>query len=400
MSEQPPLPLEGLRILDIATVIGGPGVATRLGDFGADVIKVEHPVTGDTTRAFGWRVAGVSLWWKHIGRNKRPVTLRLSDPRGQELLLRLVERADVLVESFRAGTLERWNLAPERLLERNPRLIVLRISAFGQTGPYAHRPGFGTIAEAMSGLAHMTGDADGPPTLPPVALADEVAALLGAFAVMVAIHARDRSGAGQVIDQSLFEGLFGITGPVAAAFDRLGLVSGRHGSRLPYVAPRNTYRTADGRWVALSGTSQSVAERILAAVGRPELARDARFSTNDARIENVEALDAIIGEWVGARTLQEAMTTFEAHGAAASPIYDIQQIWSDLQYRARDTIVRVPDDELGEVALPDAQPRLSETPGRIRHAGLPKGAANRDVFHGELGIDAEELRRLTDDGVI
>jgi crotonobetainyl-CoA:carnitine CoA-transferase CaiB-like acyl-CoA transferase len=401
MSEERPMPLEGVRVLDVATVIGGPGAATRLGDFGADVVKVEHPVTGDITRTFGWRAGGVALWWKHLSRNKRPITLRLSDERGRDLLLRLVERSDVLVESFRPGTLERWGLGPDVLLGRNPRLVVLRVSGFGQTGPYAHRPGFGTLAESMSGFVHMNGDPDGPPLLPPVALADEVAGLLGAFAVMVAIYHRDaRGGRGQVIDQSLFEGLFGITGPVAAAFDRLGLVTGRHGSRLPYVAPRGAYRTSDERWVAVSGTSQSVAERIFAAMGKPKLARDARFATNEARLKNADELDGIVAEWIEAHTLQEVMAAFEAHQAAASPVYDIQQIATDLQYRSRGTLVRVPDDELGEVVIPDVQPRLSETPGRVRHPGLPLGSANREVFVDELGLGGAELERLRADGVI
>jgi crotonobetainyl-CoA:carnitine CoA-transferase CaiB-like acyl-CoA transferase len=400
MTDPSPLPLEGIRVLDVSTVIGGPGVATRLGDFGADVIKVEDPRGGDTTRHFGWKVHGTALWWKLIGRNKRPVTLKLSDPRGQDILLRLAEDADVLVESFRPGTLERWNLGPERLHERNPRLIIVRISGFGQTGPYAHRPGFGTLAEAMSGYAHMTGDPDGPPLLPPVALADEVAALLGAFATMVALFHRERSGAGQVIDQSLFEGLFGITGPVATAFDRLGLVTGRHGNRLPYVAPRNTYRTADDRWIALSGTSQSVADRILSAIGRADLLSDPRFATNEARVEHVDELDEVIGDWIGRHSLQQAMTAFEAHEAAASPIYDIREIFADLQYRARGTLVRLPDEELGDVVLPEVQPRLSETPGRVRHPGLPLGAANDEVLGDLLGIPEEERSRLRQDGVI
>ncbi len=394
------MPLQGLRVIDAATVIGGPGAATRLGDFGADVIKVEHPVMGDTTRAFGWRVAGVALWWKHLSRNKRPITLKLSDRRGRDLLLRLVETADVLIESFRPGTMERWGLGPEELVARNPRLVMLRISGFGQTGPYARRPGFGTLAESLSGFVHMNGEADGPPLLPPIALADEVAALLGAFSVMVALHHRERSGAGQVIDQSLFEGLFGLTGPLALAYDRLGLVTGRHGGRLPYVAPRNSYRTSDDRWVALSGTSQSVADRIFAAIERPELAADPRFATNEARLDHVEELDRILSEWIGAHTLQEVMAAFEAHEATASPIYDVQQIFADMQYRARDTLVRVEDEELGDVLLPDVQPRLSETPGRHRHAGLPLGSANHDVFADELGLSEEELERLRDEGVV
>jgi crotonobetainyl-CoA:carnitine CoA-transferase CaiB-like acyl-CoA transferase len=395
------MPLEGLRVLDLATVIGGPGAATRLGDFGADVIKVEHPITGDTTRAFGWRVGGVALWWKHLSRNKRPITLKLSDPRGRDLLLRLAERSDVLIESFRPGTLERWGLGPDELLSRNPKLVVLRISGFGQTGPYAHRPGFGTLAESLSGFVHMNGDPDGPPLLPPIALADEVAALLGAFAVMVALHHRDREdGPGQVIDQSLFEGLFGITGPVALAYDRLGLVTGRHGSRLPYVAPRGAFRTADERWVAISGTSQSVADRIFEAIERPDLSSDPRFATNEGRLDNVEELDAVIAEWIGAHTLQEVMAAFEANEAAASPIYDVQQIFADLQFGARGTLVRIPDDDLGEVILPEVQPRLSVTPGRLRHAGLGMGAANRAVYVDDLGLTEEELERLRAEGVV
>ncbi|HJV03642.1 MAG TPA: CoA transferase [Actinomycetota bacterium] len=399
MTEAPPL--EGIRVLDIATVIGGPGTAARLGDFGADVIKVEHPDRGDTTRSLGWRVHGTTLWWKVIGRNKKPITLRLSDPRGRDLLLRLAETADVLIESFRPQTLERWRLGPEVLLERNPRLVILRISGFGQTGPYARRPGFGTLAEAISGYVHITGEPDGPPVLPPVALADEVAAILGAYAVMLALYRRDREGGtGQVIDLSLFESLFGLTGPVATAYDRLGLVWGRHGNRLPYVAPRNVYPTADDRWVAVSGTSQSVAERIFAAIGRPQLARDPRFATNEARVENVEELDELIEEWTRAHTLQEVMAAFEGHEAAASPIYDIQQIDSDLQYRARGTVVRVEDEELGDVALPDVQPRLSATPGRIRHAGLPLGSANREVYVEELGLSEEDFEQLRTEGVL
>jgi crotonobetainyl-CoA:carnitine CoA-transferase CaiB-like acyl-CoA transferase len=395
------LPLQGIRVIDAGTVIGAPGVATRLSDFGADVVKVEQPGTGDTTRSFGWRVGGVALWWKLIGRNKRPITLRLSHPRGQELMLRLIERADVLVESFRPGTLERWNLSPETLLERNPKLVLLRISGFGQTGPYAHRPGFGTLAEAMSGYSHISGEPDGPPQLPPVALADEVAALLGAFATMVALYHRDRNdAAGQVIDLALFESLFGITGPVALAFDRLGLVTGRHGNRLPYVAPRNTYRTIDERWIALSGTSQSIAERILRAIGRADLISDPRFATNEARVLHVDELDEIIAEWVGRHTMQEAMAAFEAHEAAASPIYDIREIFADLQYRSRGTLVRVPDEDLGDVVLPDVQPRMSATPGRVRHPGLPLGAANDDILGGELGLSSEELDALRDQGVV
>jgi len=249
----PHLPLEGVRVLDLGTVVAGPGVAARLGDFGAEVIKVELPNGGDTARSLGWSTKGVALWWKWLGRNKRPITLALGHPRGQELLVRLAEGADVLVESFRPGTLERWNLGPERLLQTNARLVVLRVSGFGQTGPYREPPGVGTLAEALSGFAHMNGFPDGPPVLPPIALADEVAALLGAFAVMVALYHRDvRNGAGQVIDLSLFEALFQALGPLPAAYESLGIVPGRTATAIAYAAPRAAYPTSAGRWVALS----------------------------------------------------------------------------------------------------------------------------------------------------
>ena len=396
-----PLPLEGIRVLDIATVIAGPGVCARLADFGADVVKIEHPVIGDTSRNLGWTVQGIALWWKHISRNKRPITLNLSHPEGQELLLRLVETSDALVESFRPGTLEKWNIPPERLQERNPKLVILRNSAFGQTGPYAKRPGFGTLAEAISGIAAMTGFPEHGPLLPPIALADEVAAILGAYAVMVALYHRDvHDGPGQVIDVSLFESLFQITGPMAAAYEKLGIVEERRGNRLNFAAPRGAYETKDGKWVALSGTAQSVAERILTAIGHADLITDERFSTNSARLENVEELDRLIQEWMSQHNLNQVLEAFEREDAALAPIYDIEQIYEDPQYAARGTIIHVEDEELGDIPLAGPQPRLSETPGRIRHAGLPRAAANEEIYKKELGLTDEELQRLEDEGVI
>ncbi len=395
------LPLEGVRILDVATVIAGPGTTARLSDFGADVIKVEHPVTGDTARSLGWKAGDVSLLWKHVGRNKRPITLNLSDPRGQDLLRRLVDGADVVVESFRPGTLERWNLAPERLLELNPRLVVLRTSGFGQTGPYSPRPGFGSLAESLSGMAHMTGFPDGPPVLPAVALADEVAGLLGAFAVMVALYHRDaRGGAGQVIDLSLVESLFGLVGPIAAVYDTLGVVPGRIGNRIVYSAPRGAFRTRDGTWVTISGTSQAVAERILTAIGRADLLDDPRFATNQARLANVDELDRVIEAWFAERDLAEVLEVMEAHHAAAAPILDAAGIVADPHYVARGTLQRLPDDELGSVLLARPHPLFSDTPGRIAHPGLPAGAANDDVYRQELGLTEEELDDLRAGGVI
>ena len=393
------MPLDGLRVVELATIVAGPSTGKYLADFGAEVVKVEHPRTGDTTRNLGYTVHGVSLWWKLVGRNKKPVTLNLSHPKGQNIATRLLSGADVLIENFRPGTLERWNLGPGAIEKVNPRLIVLRISGFGQTGPYAHQPGFGTLAESISGVAHLSGFPDGPPMLPAIALADEVAGLVGAYAVMMALHERERSGRGQVIDASLFESLFQITGPLALAYDQLGVVMGRLGNRIAYSAPRNAYRTADDRWVGVSGTAQSVAERTFRAIERPELIDDPRFATNGARLSNVGALDGIIGDWIGAHTLDEVMDAFEREDAAAAPIYDARQIFEDPQYAARGTIATVPDAELGEVRMQDVTPRFSRTPGHIRHAGLPLGAANEEVY-GALGIEAAELEALRADGVI
>lgn len=388
----------------MATVIAGPGVTARLADFGADVIKVELPGSGDSTRNLGWSSRGVSLWWKWLGRNKRSVTLNLSHPKGADLLVRLIESADVLVESFRPGTLERWGLGPERLMERNPALVVLRTSAFGQTGPYRGRPGFGTLAESMSGIAHMTGSPEGPPLLPPVPLADEVSGILGAFAVMVALYDRDRESEGrgrrgQVIDLSLAEAVFQLTGPLAAAYDALGVVPGRAGSRMPYLAPRGAYPTMDGRWVGVTGTTEETARRIFRAIGREDLAHDPRFSSNAARVENADALDDLIQEWTSRRTLSDVIRAFEQQEAPAAPIYDIAQVAADPHYRERGTLVRVWDEELGDVLLPDVQPRLAATPGRVRHAGPRKGSANAEVY-GDLGVNDEQLEALRREGVV
>ena len=394
-------PLHGIRVIDLGRHQAGPRCAQVLARLGAEVIKVEHPAQGDTARNLGWRSGDVSLLWKHVGRNKRPITLNLSDERGQDLLLRLVETADVLVESFRPGTLERWNLAPDRLLERNRRLVVLRTSGFGQTGPYAPRPGFGSLAESLSGLAHMTGFPDGPPVLPAVALADEVAGLMGAFGVMVALYHRDaRGGPGQVIDLSLVESLFSLVGPIAAVYDTLGVIPGRIGNRIVYSAPRGAFRTRDGRWVAISGTSQSVATRILTAIGHADLLEDARFATNQARLANVDELDRVVEAWFAEHDLDEVLALMEEHHAAAAPILDAAGIVADPHYLARGTLERHPDDELGSVLLAKPHPVLSETPGRVAHPGLPAGAANDEVFGKELGLGAEELDELREGGVI
>jgi len=290
--------LEGVRVIDMATLIAGPTAAKYLADFGADVIKVERPDGGDTARTMGWQKDGVSLWWKNLGRNKRAMTLDLKQAEHLAAFRHLVATADVLVENFRPGTLERLGLAPPDLLLLNPRLVILRISGFGQDGPYRDRAGFGTLAEAMSGFVYINGHEEMPPVLPPVAIADEVTGLFGAMAILIALRHRDRTGEGQVIDLSLVESLFATLGPLPTVYDQLGQVAERMGSRIGYSAPRGCYPTKDGRWLALSGTAHSVAVRILQAIGRGDLLDDPRFATTHARVENVQALDAIIGEWI------------------------------------------------------------------------------------------------------
>jgi formyl-CoA transferase len=394
-----PGPLGGLRVLDAATLFAGPMIAMFLGDFGADVVKIEHP-RGDPVRLHGHAKDGVGLWWKLVGRNKRAVTLDLSQPDGQALFGRLVDTADVLVENFRPGTLERWGLDPARLLARRPGLVVVRTTGFGQFGPYARRPGFGTLAESMSGFAHVTGQPDGPPTLPPLALADGIAGLAGTMAVMFALYHRDaRGGGGQVIDLAIIEPILTILGAQPTVYDQLGIVQQRAGNRAPGNAPRNTYRTRDGRWVAISSSTQSIAERVVRLVGRPDLIDQPWFASGAERARHTEVLDAAVGDWIAARDLDEVVRAFEAAEAAVAPIYDVADVMRDPQYRALGSILTVPDEDLGAVKMQNVLFRMLATPGRIRWAGRRLGQDNEAVF-GELGVSGDELRELRDRRVV
>lgn len=394
----PELALEGVRVVDAASLFAGPVIATLLGDHGADVVKVEHPA-GDNLRTLGWNKDGVSLWWALVGRNKRSVTLKLSDPVGAEAMRRLLAEADVFVENFRPGTLERWGLGPDVLLEANPRLVVVRTTGFGQDGPYRDRPGFGTLAESMSGFAHINGYPDGPPTLPPFALGDGVAALTGAFAVMAALWAREHGGSGQVIDLSIYEPLFWILGPQASVYDQLGIVQGRTGNRAPFTSPRNAFQASDGRWLGLSGSSQSIAERIMRLVGREDLIEQPWFADHTGRLEHHDELDSAIGAWIAARTSDEVVAAFERAEAAIAPVLSIEDIARDPQYLARETITTVEHPVLGPLQMQNVIPRLTATPGRIRSPGPELGAHNHEVL-GELGYDEAARADLERRGVI
>ncbi len=396
-----PAPLEGLKVIDVSTLFAGPLVATLLADFGADVIKVEHP-RGDALRTLGWAKDGVSLWWLVVNRNKRCVTLDLSKPTGQELLRQLVRDADMVVENFRPGTLERWGLGYDDLHAINPRLVMVRTTGFGQTGPMRDRPGFGTLAEAMSGFAHINGQPDGPPTLPPFALADSVAALHGAAAAMFALYHRDAGGAGegQYIDLSIYEPLFSILGPQASVYDQLGIAQTRTGNRAPFTAPRKAYQSRDGTWLGLSASSQSVAERVMRLVGRDDLVDQPWFKDHAGRLDHQDELDEAIGDWIGERTADEVLDRFAEHEAAVAPVYSIAEIFEDSQYRARETIIEVEHDRLGPVKIQNVVPRLSRTPGAIRHLGAELGAHNEEIFAGELGYSRDDLEAWRREGVV
>lgn len=391
--------LGGLRVLDLATLFAGPMAATLLGDFGAEVIKVEHPVRPDPSRGHGPAKDGVGLWWKVLGRNKRAITLDLSRPGGRATLLRLAATADVVIENFRPGTLEKWDLGWPELSAANPRLVLARVTAFGQFGPYAHRPGFGTLAEAMSGFAALTGEPDAPPTLPPFGLADSVAGLATAYAVLTALAARDRTGEGQVVDMAIIEPILAVLGPQPTWYDQLGYVQERTGNRSANNAPRNTYRTADGAWVAVSTSAQSVAERVMRLVGRPELAEEPWFATGAQRAEHADVLDEAVGGWIAARDRAEVLAAFEKAEAAVAPVQDVRDVLADPQYHALDTVTTVDDPELGPLRMQNVLFRLSGTPGAIRWAGRPHGA-DTDAVLTELGLGPDELRALREEGAL
>jgi crotonobetainyl-CoA:carnitine CoA-transferase CaiB-like acyl-CoA transferase len=392
-------PLEGIRVVEAATLFAAPIAGMLLGDYGADVIKIEHPLRPDPARGHGPSKDDIGLWFKTLGRNKRLVTLDLSQADGRDLFLRLAERSDVVLENFRPGTLERWGLGWDELSAVNPRLVLARVSGFGQTGPYAGRPGFGTLAEAMSGFAALNGEPDGPPLLPPLALADGVAALATAFAIMVALRAREETGRGQVVDTSLVEPLLTLLGPQVTAYDLLGELQPRTGNRSSHNAPRNVYRTSDDAWVAVSASATSIAERVMRLVGRDDLATQPWFATGAGRAAHVEEIDAAVAGWIAERTRDEVLAAFEAAEAAIAPIYDAHDLLADPQLAAVDAFVSIDDDELGPITMTNMISRLSDTPGGIERTGAAHGADTAAVL-AEVGVDDVELERLRAAGVV
>jgi crotonobetainyl-CoA:carnitine CoA-transferase CaiB-like acyl-CoA transferase len=391
-------PLDGVRVIDMSRLVAGNAVSSQLADFGAEIIKIEDPGKGDPLRA--WQTAGVSVHWKLYARNKKSVALSLRPARGRELLLDLIASSEVLIENFRPGTLEKMGLAPDELHRRNPRLVIVRVSGWGQDGPYRDRPGFGTLVESMSGYASRTGFADREPVLPPTALADMVAGLYGAFAVMVALRRVEvEGGGGQVIDLPLLDPLFSFIAPEAPVYGLTGAIRPRTGSRSETTSPRNVFRTKDGRYIGISASIQAMAERLFRAIGREDVIADPRFRTNTDRVKNAEQCEAPIVEFIAARTLDENMAVFEAAEVTASPVYDIDQFLADPHVGAREIVVDMPDRQTGHLTMHNIIPRLSDTPGKLRRPAPELGEHTEEIL-GQLGVDRAALEALAAEGIV
>ena len=385
-------PLTGVRVLDFSRLMAGNMLSLQLADFGAEVVKVEVPGSGDTLR--DWRVAGVSAHWKVYARNKKSITLNLKSPDAPAIILDLVPHFDVMIESFRYQYLEKLGVGPDQLLKANPKLVLTRVSGFGQTGPYAKRPGFGTLVEAMSGFASRNGFADREPVLPPLALADMIAGLSGAMATLAAVREVEvRGGVGQVVDLSLMDPMVSVLGPEALIHQLTGKTRRRVGSASESSSPRNVYATSDGGWVAISASTQAMTERLFRVIGRDDLNSDPGFRTNAERLKRREEVDGIVGGWIGQRTLAEAIAYFEEQGVTAAPVYDIAQFMQDPHVQERGIIVETPDDELGEVPTHDVVPRLSGTPGAFRIQSPRLGEHNDEVY-GRAGFSPERIAAL------
>ncbi|WP_274626765.1 CaiB/BaiF CoA transferase family protein [Arvimicrobium flavum] len=394
-----PRPLDGVRVIELGSTVAGPFCGRLLADFGADVIKVEQK-SGDAVRSMGKRNRGRSLYAASIFRNKRNVSIDLQTVQGRDLVRRLCEKADIVVENFKPGTLERWGLDHDTLSLANPGLISVRISGYGQTGPYSSRPGYGVVCEAVSGMREITGDPDRPPARVAVSLTDYITGLYAAFGAVMALKARQRSGRGQVVDAALYEAAFSFMEPHVPAYQQLGVIARRAGPRLPDNTPNSLYPTGDGRHVHIAAITNPLFGRLATAMDRPDLAQDPRFAQPVARSENEDALDALIGDWTSSLPVEEVEARLQAVNVPASRIYDMSDIFADPHYAARGMIATPEDPELGPVAMPNVVPRLSETPGRVEWIGRDTGADTRSLFETELGLSADEVAGLIEAGVL
>ncbi|MDV8069114.1 CoA transferase [Rhodococcus sp. IEGM 1366] len=393
-SSEPTGPLKGIRVLDASTILAGPLVAQILGDFGADVVKIEHPTRPDGMRGHGLEKDGQPLWWKMLSRNKKTLTLHLGSEEGAEIFKKLIVDVDVVIENFRPGTFEKWGLGYDVLSKLNPGLIMLRVTGFGQSGPYSKRPAFGTLVESMSGFAHLTGSADGPPTLPAFGLADSIAGVAGSSAVSMALFNRTRNaGKGQVIDLDLLSPIMTAVGPGIIYADQLGIDQKRSGNRSSNNSPRNLYLTSDDHWLAISTSANSIAERVLELVGHPEVIAEPWFATGRERAKHADLLDRYVGDWIRARTRDEVIAAFEAAGAAVAPVYKPSDLLTDPQVESIGMTTTVDDADLGPMRMQNVMWRMSETPGNIRHTGRAHGADTADILH-DLGFDEAGIAAL------
>lgn len=401
MTDSQSLPLDDVRVVELGQLLAGPFCGQLLGDFGAEVIKVEDPTNGDPMRQWGReKPYGKSLWWPVVARNKKSVTADLRTQEGQDLVRRLVDQADVLVENFRPGTLERWGLAPEELWKTNPKLVVTRVTGFGQTGPYAERAGYGSIGEAMGGIRYVTGDPDRPPSRAGISLGDSLAATFACLGTLVALHQRHRTGRGQVVDSAIYEAVLAMMESLVPEYQVAGYQRERTGTTLPNVAPSNVYPTRDGEMVLVAANQDTVFRRMAAAMERPELATDERYATHSARGQYMEELDGLIAEWTATYDAEALLEHLHANGVPAGRIFKAKDMLEDPHFAARDAIVRLTHPDLGEFAMHNVVPRLSDTPGSVRHVGPELGEHNEEIYRQLLGLDDDAMSSLRSSGVI
>ncbi|OFE15817.1 formyl-CoA transferase [Humibacillus sp. DSM 29435] len=401
VTEPGSLPLDDLRVIEIGQLLAGPFCGQLLGDFGAEVIKIEDPGRGDPMREWGReKPYGKSLWWPVVARNKKSVTANLRDPRAQELVRRLVADADVLLENFRPGTLERWGLSPDELWKINPRLIITRVTGFGQTGPYAARAGYGSIGEAMGGIRYVTGDPDRPPARAGISLGDSLAATFACLGTLVALHHRTRTGRGQVVDSAIYEAVLAMMESLLPEYQVAGYQRERTGTTLPNVSPSNVYPTADGEMVLIAANQDTVFRRLAEVMGEPELADDPRYATHSARGESMEELDGRIARWSSTVPADQLLERLHGGGVPAGRIFRARDMFADPHFAAREAIVRLTHPELGEFAMHNVVPKLSESPGAVRRVGPELGEHNEEIYHHLLGLSADDIASLHSAGVI
>jgi crotonobetainyl-CoA:carnitine CoA-transferase CaiB-like acyl-CoA transferase len=394
-------PLAGVRVIDAGNMVAAPFATVLLADFGAEVIKIEHPKYGDGQRKLEPIMNGIPLWWKSVSRNKRCITLDLGKPEGAEIFKRIIKGKDVIVENYRPGTFEKWGIGPDVIRTVDPRLILLRISGFGQTGPYKGRAGFGRVAEAMGGLTNLIGEPDGPPMSPGYPLGDLIAGIFGSLSIMMALYHRDtRGGEGQVIDLALFEAVFRFLDFDPIQYDQMKTVHMRTGNRVAYVAPSSMFKTKDGKYLTLAASTQNVWVRLAEAIERKELTVDPKFIDNPARVENSVEINGIVGAWIEQHTREEVIKQFDKFEVAYSSVFDMEDAFRDIQYRAREAMVRVPDPDLGEAIVQNVVPKFSLTSGSVDFLGRKMGEDNEAIYCGELGISQEKLKQLKDSGIV